>query len=263
MRLYYANAENRMGVNGTNNIPPLPGNNNFKVMQAGAQKIGYKTVFTGNMAINSQPRDGRGSCQQIGFCFQGCKSGAKWSTLYTEIPKGKATGNLEVRPLSQVIHIEHDATGKVTGVVYADFKGAMQRQKARAVAVAGNSMNSPDFCSTAPLTPIRMALRTAQAKSDAITCATPPAAYMPVSPTPCICIAAPPWRALSVMSHEQSKRGFVGGYEMETISLGLPFSAAFFDPAPGAAALPPSSMIIRTRRACGSSARTCLRKPTG
>ena len=45
-----------------------------------------------------QPRDGRGACQQIGFCFQGCKSGAKWSTLYAEIPKGEATGKLEVRP---------------------------------------------------------------------------------------------------------------------------------------------------------------------
>src|SRR5580700_11737348 len=94
---YYAKAEFKMGVTGTNDIPRLPGNNNFKVMQAGATKLGYKIVHTGNMAINSQPRDERGSCQQIGFCFQGCKSGAKWSTLYTEIPKGEATGNLEVR----------------------------------------------------------------------------------------------------------------------------------------------------------------------
>ena len=100
-------------------------------------------VHTGNMAINSEPRDGRGACQQIGFCFQGCKSGAKWSTLYTEIPKGEATGNLEVRPNSMAIKIEHDASGKVTGVVYADESGAMQRQKARVVAVAGNSIESP------------------------------------------------------------------------------------------------------------------------
>ena len=88
------------------------------------------------MAINSEPRDGRGSCLQIGFCFQGCKSGAKWSTLYTEIPKGEATGNLEVRPNSMVVKIEHDASGKVTGVVYADESGAMQRQKGNGVLVA-------------------------------------------------------------------------------------------------------------------------------
>ena len=98
MEPYYDRAEDKMGVTGTNDIPRLPGNNNFRVLAAGAKKLGYKEFHTGNMAINSQPRDGRGACQQIGFCFQGCKSGAKWSTLYTEIPKGEATGKLEVRP---------------------------------------------------------------------------------------------------------------------------------------------------------------------
>ena len=120
---YYAKAEFKMGVTGTNDIPRLPGNNNFKVMHAGATKLGYKIVHTGNMAINSQPRDERGSCQQIGFCFQGCKSGAKWSTLYTEIPKGEATGKLEVRSGCMAMHIEHDKSGKVTGVVYVDDQG--------------------------------------------------------------------------------------------------------------------------------------------
>jgi len=103
MEPWYAKAEDKMGVTRTNNIPGLPGNNNFKVMEAGAKKYGYKEVHTGRMAINSEPRDGRGSCQQIGFCFQGCKTGAKWSTLYAEIPKGEATGNLEVRPNSMAL----------------------------------------------------------------------------------------------------------------------------------------------------------------
>ena len=74
---------------------------------------------------------------------QGCKSGAKWSTLYTEIPKGEATGNLEVRPGSMATHIEHDRSGKVVAVVYIDVDGKTQRQKARIVAVAGNSLESP------------------------------------------------------------------------------------------------------------------------
>ena len=143
MEPWYAKAEDKMGTTGTNDIPRLPGNNNFKVLEAGARKLGYKEVHTGNMSINSQPRDGRGACQQIGFCFQGCKSGGKWSTLYTEIPKGEATGNLEVRPNAMALHIEHDAQGKVTGVVYVDADGKQQRQKARVVAVAGNSLESP------------------------------------------------------------------------------------------------------------------------
>src|SRR5258707_14307171 len=95
------------------------------------------------MAINSEPRDGRGSCQQIGFCFQGCKSGAKWSTLYTEIRKGEATGNLEVRPNSMGIKIEHDASGKGTGGVYADETVARQRQKGPGGRAAGNSSEDP------------------------------------------------------------------------------------------------------------------------
>ncbi len=72
---WYARAEEKMGVTRTNGLPGLPGNNNFKVLQAGATRIGYKEVHTGRMAINSVPRDNRSSCMQIGFCFQGCKSG--------------------------------------------------------------------------------------------------------------------------------------------------------------------------------------------
>ncbi|HEY5720567.1 MAG TPA: GMC family oxidoreductase, partial [Gammaproteobacteria bacterium] len=140
---YYDKAENKMGVTRTNGIPGLPGNNNFKVMHAGATKLGYKHCNTGRMAINSRARDGRGPCLQIGFCFQGCKSGAKWSTLYTEIPAAEATGNLDLRSGAQVLRIEHGANGKVTGVVYADDKGNQQMQKARLVCVAGNSIETP------------------------------------------------------------------------------------------------------------------------
>ena len=140
---YYARAEDKMGVTRTNGIPGLPGNNNFKVFSAGAKKLGYKEVHTGHMAINSRPRDDRGSCIQMGFCFQGCKSGAKWSTLYTEIPKADATGNFELRTEAHVSRIEHDAKGKVTGVVYFDKDGIERRQKARVVCVAGNSIETP------------------------------------------------------------------------------------------------------------------------
>ena len=134
-----------MGVtSSTHGIPRLPVSNHGKVLFAGAKKIGYTKFETTNMAINPVPRDGRASCQQTGFCVQGCTFAAKWSTLYTEIPRAEATGKTEVRPESQVLRIEHDAAGKVTGVVYADSKGVtVQRQKARIVAVAANSIESP------------------------------------------------------------------------------------------------------------------------
>ena len=140
---YYDKAEDKMGVTGTHGIPLLDADNNQIVMAAGAKKVGYKECSTGNMAINSRPRDGRPATIQDGFCFQEIRSNAKWSTLNTEIPKGEATGNLEVRPQSHVLSIEHDKSGKVTGVVYADKQGNHHRQRARIVCVAGNSIETP------------------------------------------------------------------------------------------------------------------------
>src|SRR5580700_2625465 len=139
---YYAKAEAKMGVTRTNDIPGLPGNNNFKVMYNGAAGVGYKTVHTGRMAINSRPRDDRSACWQLGFCFQGCKSGAKWSTLYTEIPKAEATGRLDLRAECQGLQIQHDKQGKATGVLYADKDGKHIVQKARIVCIACNSIES-------------------------------------------------------------------------------------------------------------------------
>ena len=47
MNPYYARAEFKMGTTGTNGIPRLPGNNNYKVLAAGAKKMGYKHFHTG------------------------------------------------------------------------------------------------------------------------------------------------------------------------------------------------------------------------
>ena len=79
-----------MGVSGTHGTPPSFETSNYKVMKAGAQRVGYKEITSARTAINSVARDGRPACQQIGFCWSGCAIGAKWSTLYTEIPKAEA-----------------------------------------------------------------------------------------------------------------------------------------------------------------------------
>jgi len=152
---YYERAEAKMGVSGTNGLPPLPMNNNMKVLAAGARKLGYKHVTSTGVAINSAPYDGRPACQQIGFCKSGCVIGAKWSTLYTEIPKAEDTGHFELRPDSMVLKIEHDAAGKVSGVLYADEKGVVQRQRARVVCVAGNAIETARLLlnSASPLYP--------------------------------------------------------------------------------------------------------------
>ena len=135
---YYDQAEDRMGVTGTHGIPPSFETNNYKVLKAGGEKIGYTEITAERTAINPVARDGRPGCLQIGFCHSGCKIAAKWSTLYTEIERAEQTDHFELRPNSMALQINHDDSGRIIGVVYADESGQLHEQKARAVAVAGN-----------------------------------------------------------------------------------------------------------------------------
>jgi choline dehydrogenase-like flavoprotein len=228
---YYDKAEARMGVTRTNEIPGLPGNNNFKVMYNGATRVGYKTVHTGRMAINSRPRDRRSACLQLGFCFQGCKSGAKWSTLYAEIPKAEATGRLELRQEAQVLQIRLDKHGKVTGVLYAGKDGRHVEQKARIVCVACNAIESARLLlnSASSRFPHGLANSSGQVGRN----------YMRHTTGSVFAIFKKPvhmYRGTvmaGIITDEaelNTKRGFAGGFEMETISLGLPFAAAFLEP---------------------------------
>ena len=54
MAPWYKKAEDKLGVTRTGGRKGLPGNNNYKVFEAGAKKLGYKNVHTGRMAINAQ-----------------------------------------------------------------------------------------------------------------------------------------------------------------------------------------------------------------
>ena len=183
------------------------------------------------MAINAPDYDERMACRQTGFCFQGCKWGAKWSAAYTDIPRGEATGNLEVRERCHVLRIEHDASGTVTGVVYADPNGVEQFQAARVVCVAGNSFESPRLLlnSASNLFPDGLANSSGQVGRNYMRHVTGSVYGVFDKPVRM-------WRGTTMAgiiqdeAHHDPSRGFVGGYELETLALGLPFMAAFLDP---------------------------------
>lgn len=228
---WYTKAEDKLGVTRTGDRPGLPGNNNYKVFEAGAKKLGYEEVHTGRMAIISEENRDRTMCQQTGFCFQGCKWGAKWSAGYVDIPEGEATGKLEVRPNSHVARILHNEAGKVTGVEYFDKDGTLQTQKARIVCVAGNSFESPRLLlnSASSMFPNGLANSSDQVGRN----------YMRHMTGSVYAVFDKPvkmWRGTTMAgiiqdeSGHDPSRGFVGGYELETLSLGLPFMAAFLDP---------------------------------
>lgn len=228
---YYSRAEYKMGVTRTHGIPGLPGNNNFKIMYEGAKKLGYRNCHTGRMSVNSRARQGRTKCLQLGFCFQGCKTGAKWSTLYTEIPAAVATGNFELRTQSHVSRIEHDSSGKVNAVVYFDADGNEQRQQARAVCVAGNSIETPRLLqmSDSSLYPDGLANSSGQVGRNYMrhmTGSVFAAFENPVHFYRGTTMAG----IITDEARNDTRRGFVGGYELETLALGLPFMAAFINP---------------------------------
>jgi choline dehydrogenase-like flavoprotein len=183
------------------------------------------------MAINSKERDGRGSCQQIGFCFQGCKSGAKWSTLYTEIPKAEATGRLDLRPESHVLKIKHDDTGKVTSVVYVDASGATQEQKARVVCVACNSIESPRLLLNSESSKFPQGLANSSGTVGRNYMRHTTGSVYSIFPKPVHMYRGTTMAGIVTdEARLDTKRGFAGGYELETLSLGLPFMAAFLEP---------------------------------
>ncbi|MBJ3775513.1 GMC family oxidoreductase [Acuticoccus mangrovi] len=228
---YYDKAEAKMGVTRTHGLPALPPNNNFKVMYAGAKALGYDSVSTGRHAINSVPYDGRPATIEDGFTITGDKVGSRWSTLNVEIPRGLATGKLELRAECCAVQIEHDAAGKASAVVYVDAGGMTRRQKARAVVLAGNCVESSRLLlySTSALFPnglangwghvgrhyLRHIIQTVWSIFD-----------KPVNMHRGEIMIG----MLDEFAHHDPSRGFAGGYYVELNSMGLPTTAAFLDP---------------------------------
>jgi choline dehydrogenase-like flavoprotein len=220
---YYALAERRMGVTRRNGMPGLPASNNFKVMYAGAKKVGYKRVHTGHMAINSKSFDDRPACIQQGFCVQGCKVGAKWSTLYTEISDAEATGNLDLRIESTATRIESGPEGRVAAVIYRDGRGQEQRQNARVVCIAGNAIETARLLLLSESAKYPYGLANSSDQVGRNYCHQITGFVWGLFDKPVYS-----WRGATlagVIEDEainDPRRGFVGGYRIELVTLDLP-----------------------------------------
>ena len=118
---------------------PVGGNGNMFLRGAAALGIPARV---GPVAIANGRFGNRPHCIYRGFCLQGCKVNAKASPLITHIPDALAHG-AEVRPDSHVTRVLIDErTGRASGVTYVRG-GVEHRQRARMVAVAGYSIETP------------------------------------------------------------------------------------------------------------------------
>jgi choline dehydrogenase-like flavoprotein len=119
---------------------PMGGTGN--VLIRGCTKLGIRVSAGGPVGILQGSRADRPHCIYRGFCIQGCKVGAKASTLITHIPDALAHG-AEVRPRCMVSRINLGSNGRVSGVSYFDREGREHYQKAKAIILSSYAIETP------------------------------------------------------------------------------------------------------------------------
>jgi choline dehydrogenase-like flavoprotein len=118
-----------------------PTGGNGEIFLRGAAAAGIR-ARVGPVAIPNGRFGNRPHCIYRGFCLQGCKVNAKASPLITHVPDALAHG-AEIRAHCHVSRVlVDDETGLATGVTYLR-DGLEHRQRARMVAVAGYSIETP------------------------------------------------------------------------------------------------------------------------
>ena len=172
---------------------------------------------------NAEPYDGRPASLQDGFNFQGDKNGSKWSTLVARAAQG--AGHRQARPAARVARRSRSRTTRTASPrasTYLDGDGLEQFQRARLVCVAGNSIETAAAAAELGLEPApgrpgelvgpgRPQLHAAHDRLG----------LRASSTSRCGCTAARRWPASSPTRPATTpSRGFVGGYYLETLSLG-------------------------------------------
>ena len=112
------------------------------VLVQGCTRLGIRSCAGGPVAILSGSRGNRPHCIYRGFCIQGCKVGAKASTLITHVPEALNYG-AEIRDLSMVSRISMKDSHRADGVFYFDANGHEHFQRAKAVVVCGYAIETP------------------------------------------------------------------------------------------------------------------------
>jgi choline dehydrogenase-like flavoprotein len=130
-----------------------------------------------------------------------------------------------------VLQVTHKDDGSVDGVLYMDSDGNQQSQKARVVCVAGNSIETPRLLlnSASSKYPDGLANSSGQVGKNYMRHMTG-SVYATFDKPVNMYRGTTMAGIITDESGNDPSRGFVGGYELETLSLGVPFMAAFLNP---------------------------------
>jgi choline dehydrogenase-like flavoprotein len=152
LKPYYELLEKEMPVAGPAYFPwgdphgypyaPHPLGGVGDILVEGCSKLDIPVVPGGPVAILEGSHGDRPHCIYRGFCIQGCKVGAKQSTLITHVPDAIRHG-AEIRADSMVARVNLGKKGLVTGVTYFDPEGQERVQKAKLVIICGYAIETP------------------------------------------------------------------------------------------------------------------------
>ena len=152
IRPYYEQLELEMPVAGPAYYPwghphgyaygPHPMGGVGNALIRGCSALNIPVSIGGPVAILSGSHGDRPHCIYRGFCIQGCKVGAKASTLITHVPDALKQG-AEIRDHCMASRIELGKDRRVTGVHYFDREGKAHFQKSKAVIISGYAIETP------------------------------------------------------------------------------------------------------------------------
>jgi choline dehydrogenase-like flavoprotein len=149
---YYAMLEKEIPVSGPAYFPwgdphgyaygPHPTAGVSDALIRGCTKLGIPVSIGGPVAINAGSHADRPHCIYRGFCIQGCKVGAKQSTLVSHVPDAIRHG-AEIRDRCMAARVNLGRSGRVTGVTYFDPQMHEVELKAKMVIVCGYAIETP------------------------------------------------------------------------------------------------------------------------
>jgi len=152
IRPYYEQLELEMPVAGPAYYPwghphgypygPHPMGGVGNALIRGCSALNIPVSIGGPVAILSGSHGDRPHCIYRGFCIQGCKVGAKASTLITHVPDALHSG-AEIRDHSMVGRVSLGKDGRVNGVHYFDKDGKEHFQCAKSVILCGYAIETP------------------------------------------------------------------------------------------------------------------------
>lgn len=124
-----------------NQMPPVPLGKSGQALAKGFNKLGWHW-WPSDVAIATQPYDGRAQCINLGACLWGCAQGAKGSTDVTYWPHAKRAG-VELWEQCRVSQILVGDDGMAEGVLYFDGEGVEHKAEAHVVIMAANGVGTP------------------------------------------------------------------------------------------------------------------------